>query len=130
MKRTSRSAISPFPPGYIVKPLQKAIEVLKCVGQNPEPMALKEIAARVRLPKTTVLRYLRTFEAAGMIVHELPRDVYRIDIRLLGMIDLGSEVERLRRICLPHMSKLQRVSGETVSLGVIEGADIVYLEII
>lgn len=125
MKRTPRSSSS-----YIVKPLKKAIEVLKCVGQFPEPMALKEIAARVSLPKTTVFRYLRTFEAAGMIVHELPADVYRIDTRILGMIDLGTAVERLRRICLPHMRKLQRLCGETVNLAVLEGTDVVYLDII
>jgi len=115
---------------YIVKPLQKAIEVLKCVGQRPEPMALKEIAARVGLPKTTAFRYLRTFEAAGMLVHERERDVYRIDPRTFGMLNLGATVERLRRTCLPYMRKLQRSTGETVNLAVIEGSDIVYLAIL
>jgi len=130
MKRTVKRARLRPRDSYIVKPLQKAIEVLKCVGQLPEPMALKEIAARVGLPKTSVFRYLRTFEAAGMIMHELERDVYRIDTRIIGMINLGNAVERLRRICLPHMRKLQQFSGETVNLAVIEGTDIVYLDII
>ncbi|HEY0942723.1 MAG TPA: IclR family transcriptional regulator [Steroidobacter sp.] len=115
---------------YIVKPLLKAIEVLKCVGQLPEPQSLKEIALRVGLPKTSVFRYLRTFEAAGMIVHDQARDLYRIDTRIIGMINLGSEMERLRKACLPHMQTLCRLSGETVNLGVMEGSDIVYLEIL
>lgn len=115
---------------YIVKPLLKAIEVLKCVGQLPEPQSLKEIALRVGLPKTTVFRYLRTLEAAGMIVHDTARDLYRIDVRIIGMINLGSEMERLRNVCLPHMQTLSRLCGETVNLGVMEGSDIVYLEIL
>lgn len=115
---------------YIVKPLLKAIEVLKCVGQLPEPQSLKEIALRVGLPKTTVFRYLRTLEAAGMVVHDTARDLYRIDVRIIGMINLGSEMERLRNVCLPHMQTLCRLSGETVNLGVMEGSDIVYLEIL
>ncbi len=115
---------------YIVNPLQKALDVLKCVGQVPEPMSLKDIALRTSLPKTTVFRYLRTFEAAGMIVHDKARDLYRIDTRILGMINIGSEMERLRKICLPHMQALSQVCRETINLGVIEGSDIVYLEIV
>lgn len=115
---------------YSVSPLQKAIEVLKCVGQVPEPMSLKDIALRTSLPKTTVFRYLRTFEAAGMIVHDKLRELYRIDTRVLGMINIASEMERLRRTCLPHMQALCQVSRETVNLGVIEASDIVYLEIV
>ncbi|MEJ0085298.1 MAG: IclR family transcriptional regulator [Pseudomonadota bacterium] len=117
-------------PRYIVQPLLKAIDVLKCVGQHPEPLSLKEIALLVGLPKTTVFRYLRTFQSAGMIVYEKERDLYRIDTRIVGMINLGNEMERLRKVCLPHMQTLCNLSGETVNLGVLEGSDIVYLEII
>ena len=115
---------------YIVNPLTKALEVLKCVGRVPEPMSLKEIALLTSLPKTTVFRYLRTFEAAGMIVHDKSRDLYRIDTRILGMINIGREMERLRKICLPHMQALAQISGETINLGVMEGSDIVYIEIV
>lgn len=115
---------------YVVKPILKALDVLKCVGQNPQPLSLKDIALRIGMPKTSVFRYLRTFESAGMIFHDKARDLYRIDIRVIGMINLGSEMERLRRVCLPHMQRLCELSGETVNLGVVEASDIVYLEII
>ena len=38
------------------------------------------------------------------------------------MIDLGGTVERLRRICLPYMTKLQHFCGETINLGVLDGS--------
>jgi|GEM_PF-2388954 len=79
---------------YIVKPLLKAIEVLKCVGQLPEPLSLKDIALRVGMPRTSVFRDLRTFEAAGMIVHDKTRDLYRIDTRIIGMIMNDSEISQ------------------------------------
>ena len=115
---------------YIVKPVLKALQVLKCVGQHPEPMSLKDIALRMGMPKTSVLRYLRTFEKAGMITHDTSRNLYRIDTRLMGMVSLAGEAEWLRAICYPHMQFLQEVSGETINLAVMEGTDIVYLEII
>jgi DNA-binding IclR family transcriptional regulator len=131
-KVTRKSKPSPGPEraSYIIRPVQKAIEVLKCVGQLPEPMALKEIAGRVGLPKTTVFRYLRTFESAGMIVHDQARDVYRIDTRIVGMINLGLEIEHLRQASLPYMRNLQELSAETVNLAVVEATDIVYIDII
>lgn len=117
-------------PDYVVKPVFKALEVLKCVGQHCEPMSLKDISLRVAMPKTSVMRYLRTFEMAGMIVHDAIRNLYRIDTRLMGMVSLASEVERLRAICLPHMHALRQLSGETINLATMEGTDIVYLEIV
>lgn len=116
--------------GYIVKPLMKAIQVLQCVGQSPAPLRLKEIACDVGLPTTTVFRYLRTFEAAGMIVHQNNPDLYRIDTRLAGMVNLAIELERIRAICRPHLEQLQGTCAGTVNLAVLEGTDIRYLEIV
>lgn len=115
---------------YIVKPVQKALEVLKCIGDHQEPMSLKDIAICTGMPKTSVLRYLRTFQEAGMVAHDTERSVYRLDTRLIGMFDHAADLARLREICLPHMRHLNRVTGETVNLAVMEETDIVYLEII
>lgn len=115
---------------YIVHPLRKALEVLKCIGQHAEPMSLKEISIRVGLPKTTVLRYLRTFEAAHFVTHDAERDLYRIDTRIISLINLGTALQQLREACLPHLRSLQQRCNETVNLGVLEGSDIVYLEIV
>jgi IclR family KDG regulon transcriptional repressor len=115
---------------YIVQPLRKALDVLKCIGQHAEPMSLKEISVRLGLPKTTVLRYLRTFEASHFVAHDRERDVYRIDTRIISLINLGTALQQLREACLPHLRSLQERCTETVNLGVLEGSDIVYLEIV
>lgn len=115
---------------YIVHPLRKALDVLKCIGQHAESMSLKEISVRVGLPKTTVLRYLRTFESAHFVAHDTERDLYRIDTRIISLINVGTALQQLREACLPHLRSLQDRCNETVNLGVLEGSDIVYLEII
>ncbi|WP_326523537.1 IclR family transcriptional regulator [Sphingomonas sp.] len=115
---------------YIVKPVQKALDVLKCIGSHQEPMSLKDITICTAMPKTSVLRYLRTFQEAGMVAHDMERGVYRLDTRLIGMFDHAASLARLREISLPHMRHLNHVTGETVNLAVMEDGDIVYLEII
>ena len=92
---------------YIVKPVEKAIQVLQCVGAAPSAMALKEISSRVGMPKTTVFRYLRTLHAAGLITPEprkrprsswirfeasAPNEVWQSDFTHWRLAD-GSEVE-------------------------------------
>ncbi len=47
-----------FPIKSIVKPVYKALRVLECLGEAQQELSLTEISQRVRLPKTTVFRYL------------------------------------------------------------------------
>lgn len=48
---------------YIVKPVAKALQVLAYVAQEGRELALTE-CYKVRLPKTTVFRYLQRARAA------------------------------------------------------------------
>jgi IclR family transcriptional regulator, KDG regulon repressor len=115
---------------YIVKPIEKAIRVLQCAGAAAAPISLKEISLRVGLPKTTVFRYLQTLRACGLIAHDKNRDLYRVDAGILALVPQRGELHRLREIALPHMRALQRRFDETINLGIVEGTQIVYIEIV
>jgi hypothetical protein len=91
---------------YIVKPLLKALRVLHYIGRSAEPVRLKDIVIGVKLHKTTVLRYLRTFEAAGVVVRDVSGEFYWIDVRLAGSLNTNLVVERLRLACRPYLEKL------------------------
>ena len=117
-------------PSYVVKPVERAIRVLQCAGAASSPMSLKEISARVGLPKTSVFRYLRTLCACGLIAHDADRDLYRVDAGILSLVPQGGGLQRLREIALPHMRSLQQRYNETVNLGILEGVNVVYIEII
>ncbi len=115
---------------YRVAPVAKAMQVLQCVGGSPEPMSLKAIANYVELPKTTVFRYLWTLRECGVVSHDAERDLYAMDIRMLSMIRLGTGLRRLREVSLPYMQSLEERFEETVNLGVLDGTDVVYIEIV
>jgi IclR family acetate operon transcriptional repressor len=115
---------------YVVAPVLRAMTVLRCVGEAPGPISLKAIAAASGVPKSTTFRYLQTLCAAGMVSHDKMRTIYRIDPRIIGMLNLGGTVQSLRETCLPAMRELQAAFDETVNLGVLEGSQVVYVEII
>ena len=67
---------------YIVQPVYKALQVLRCLGEERRELALSEICYRVDLPKTTVFRYLQTLCACGFLTHDPVTDLYRIGLRV------------------------------------------------
>lgn len=115
---------------YIVKPVYKALQVLDCLGDGGRGMALTEISHRVGIPKTTVFRYLRTLEACGFVDHDRDADIYTLGLRLY---ELGRAVNKrlhFREIAIPYMKNLRDQFNETVNLGVLDGDEVIYLEMV
>ncbi len=102
----------------------------QCLGEERRELALSEICYRVDLPKTTVFRYLQTLCACGFLMHDPNTDLYRIGLRVWELGQSVHEPLRIREIALPAMRDLRDRFNETVNLGVLDGLDVVYLEII
>ena len=115
---------------YIVQPVYKALQVLRCLGDERRELALSEICYRVDLPKTTVFRYLHTLCACGFVTHDPGTDLYRIGLRVWELGQLVHEPLRIRELALPAMRELRDQFNETVNLGVLDGPEVVYFEII
>lgn len=113
---------------YIVKPVYKALQVLRCLGDERRELSLNEICYRVELPKTTVFRYLHTLCAAGFVSHDPNTDLYRIGLRVWELGQLVREPQRMRDLALPLMRELRDRYNETVNLGILDDTDVVYLE--
>lgn len=115
---------------YIVKPVYKALQVLDCLGDGGRSMALTEISHRIGIPKTTVFRYLRTLEACGYVDRDGDTDVYSLGIRLYELGRAVNERLHFREIAMPYMENLRDRFNETVNLGVLEGEEVIYLEMV
>lgn len=115
---------------YVVKPVYKALQVLIVLGGERRPLTLTEICHRVRLPKTTVFRYLQTLAACGFVSHDRGEDIYQLGARLFELGQLAGQQLRIRDIALPMMVDLRDRFNETVNLGILDGCDIVYVEMV
>ncbi len=115
---------------YVVKPVYKALQVLQLLGEERREMSLTEVAYRVGLPKTTVFRYLYTLDACGFVVHDPETDLYRLGFRIWELGQLEEKWLRIREVALPRMEELRNHFNETVNLGVVDGTEIVYLEMV
>lgn len=115
---------------YVVKPVFKALQVLIVLGNERRPLTLTEICHRVRLPKTTVFRYLQTMTQCGFVTHDRYEDMYQLGTRLFELGQLAGQQLRIRDIALPIMAALRDRFNETVNLGILNGHDVVYVEMV
>ena len=113
---------------YIVKPVAKALQTLIVLGEAKRDLSLAELCPRVGLPKTTVFRYLQTLVAQGFVRHDPQTDRYGLGLRLWDLGQLVGASSRLREIAILPMEELRDHFDETVNLGVLDGKEIVYME--
>jgi DNA-binding IclR family transcriptional regulator len=102
--------------------------VLECFSFQTPRLSLTDIAQRVGLPLSTTHRILATLREVGLVEQQGDRDLYRLGLKLL---ELGSMVLanlEVHREALPFIEELVRETGETVHLGVFDGAQVVSIE--
>lgn len=115
---------------YVVKPVLKALRVLASLGDAGRELRLAEVVQLVKLPKATVYKYLKTLCESGFVSYDTNEDTYWLGSRSWS---LGRTVDpslRVREIAHPLMRELRDQCGETVNLGVMNGPDVVYLEMV
>lgn len=109
--------------------VERAGRLLRAMGTGrpSRGLGLAELALQTRLHKTTALRLLNGLEHVGLVDRG---DDGRFHIGL-GLVELASAyledldlVEEAR----PMLEQLAAETGETVHLGVLDGAEIVYVD--
>lgn len=115
---------------YIVAPVHKAMQLLDALVSAKSPMALSDLAASTALPKTTAFRYLYTLRASGFVTFDERTERYCIGSRVAVNAPLPVYAERIKKIAQPAMLRLQRQFNETVNLGIRDGSDIVYIDMV
>lgn len=115
---------------YLVKPLFKAVQVLRNVCESPTALTLKDITELSEIPKSTVYRYLYTMQSLDMIAYDPKTETYSPGLGLWWLMQTADPFANLRQIGRNERRKLMKKFNETVNLGVLTGSQILYLEII
>jgi IclR family KDG regulon transcriptional repressor len=123
---TMKQADSP----YFVQPVLKALKVLEYVAEKGHEVTLTEVASELKLPKTTVFRYLQTLTAASFLHHDAARDRYGVGLRFRALAKVDKSLQRLRALAQPEMAELGRTFNETINLGILAEGQIVYIDMV
>lgn len=112
---------------YRLRILERAIAVLFEFSADTPTLSLEELAASSGINKTSLVRILRTLEPAGFVLRE--EDRYRLGPRVLGLANVYLSTLSFHKVAEPHMHALAVGCGQTVSLAVLDGLEIVYVAI-
>lgn len=115
---------------YAVQPVMKALQVLEYVARQGHDVTLTETVQELKLPKTTVFRYLQTLSVAKFLEHEIHSDRYRIGSRFRALAQVDRTLQDLKDVAQHEMRGLADTFKETINLAVMAESQIVYIDML
>lgn len=113
-----------------VRTVDRALDILECFTSQTPELSLTQISERINIHKSTVHRLLATLETRHFLQRDRLNGGYRLGIRALQMAYLTLESNDLRQIAHDRMQTLSEKTKENVHLSIMDGSDIIYLDII
>jgi DNA-binding IclR family transcriptional regulator len=112
-----------------VEVVEKTFRVLESLAGVGGSLSLAELTQRVRLPKPTVYRLLRSLLELGYVAQDPGTGRYLSTPRLAHLGRAG-ERDEIKRLALPAMRRLHERFDETVNLGVLDRDHVAYVHFI
>lgn len=114
------------PSSDFVQSLARGLSVIRTFDGEPADLSLAEVARRADIPRAAARRFLRTLEQLGY-VRATPDARFRLTPRVLELGYGYLSSLSLLEIVQPHLDALSHRIGESVSVSVLDGTDIVYV---
>lgn len=109
--------------------IDKVLVLLELLDQSPSGLKLKEIAEQSRINKSTAHRFLSHLESKKYLFRDAA-GAYMIGPRLTKLGTGMNSHATLAKICRAPLEKLRAVTGETVNLAVLDGAEVLYVDVL
>jgi len=111
-----------------VSVLDRMTAVFEAFGEQDEGLGVSELARRANLPKSTVSRIAA--DLVGQRFLDREGDKLYLGIRLFELGQIVEQPRRLRHFALPVMTDLRDLTGRTVHVAVLEGADVLFISLV
>ncbi len=107
--------------------LERGLAILGCFSPEHPLLGIADLAEELGMSRSITHRYAITLVALGYLEQDTRRK-YRLGLRVtdLGMSAMNST--RLSEQAHPYIEDLQRRTGFAVSLAVLDGPDVVYVD--
>ena len=108
--------------------VRRAIALLKVFSDQRPDWGLTDIAREASLNKTTAYRLLTALEAEGMVARTSQGEAWRLGAGVIAMGALALRSNDLVSVARPELEALVRDTGETATLEVLVGSEILILD--
>jgi DNA-binding IclR family transcriptional regulator len=118
---------APPPPLTTVKSAGRTLDVLEALADAPQRCSLVELARTLDIPKSSLHGILRTLIRRGWVEADATGTRFGLGIRALQVGAAYLESDDAAGLLAGVLDRLSAQFGETVHLGRLEGAHVVYL---
>jgi len=112
---------------YRVQALDRAFAVLELLGDSPTALGLAQVAAALKLHKSTAHRFLMVLERHHM-VERIAGGKFRLGLKLFEFGNRAIEQYDLRDRAQPHLRRLVAETEETAHLSILEDSRVIYID--
>ncbi|NSW54310.1 MAG: IclR family transcriptional regulator [Anaerolineae bacterium] len=110
------------------KTLTRAVQLLDCFTREQPHLGVREAARLAGFSSSTAGRLLASLRQLGLLVQDPETRQYSLAGKVLAWAEVYSASVDVRSLALPYIYDLQRTTGETISLYIMEGAERVCVE--
>ncbi|WP_456389672.1 IclR family transcriptional regulator [Profundibacter sp.] len=112
----------------LIRSVVRAFAVLDCFSEDAQRLTLHEICQKLGLPKSTVFRLLNTLLEIGYL--HLEEQKYCLSFRVLRLASFIPSTLNMRVIANSELRHLGEITGETVSISVLEGVERIVIDVV
>lgn len=126
MKRGFTSARETAYPG--TQAVLRSVAILKAFSDAQPEWRVTDLARTLGLNKTTAFRLLTALESEGMVARNPTTNIYRLGPEAVALGAQALRSSGLRALARPELERLARETGETATLEVLAGDDVLILD--
>lgn len=110
--------------------VEKIFQIIEIMANSREPLRLQDIALKVDMPASTVLRLVNTLVSCGYANQDPITLKYSLSLKFTLIGGLVSSQTSIRDIAHPFLLELSKKCKESVCLAIEQDMEVVYLDVI
>jgi DNA-binding IclR family transcriptional regulator len=116
--------------GYSAPSVKKAFKILQAIADSPSGLGVSELAKKLSVGKSTVHGITMGLETLGVLVRDPILKKFNLGYTLLELSRRAYTRIELRDVARGPMERLMEKIGETVFLGIMNGAHVTILDVV
>jgi DNA-binding IclR family transcriptional regulator len=108
--------------------VERALNILEYLIACNKAVGIKDISERLKIPKVSVFRIMKSLEAKGYVNNQGRSGLYVLGAKIVSMGNAISRDANLSQIANPYMFELARKTGQTVQLGILFEYQVMYID--
>ena len=111
-----------------MRAVERTLDILELLGQAGDGRRITEISRRLKVPVSTIHRYLSSLASRGYVEQNAASQKYHLGLQALRLKDSSVMQMHMPAQARVGMLKLLDETGQTVHLAILSGIEIVYLD--